>query len=128
MDAEIAVPPAIVARLASVGVTVSINPQVLVSSTYRETLTGRALAAATAHIPPGPSRPAQVAQATHHILDMLAQAFEALRLSLAAALHQGLVAVLIFSIAAILAALFVRDTPLQAQDTAARSRTPSVRA
>jgi len=46
---------------------------------------------------------------------LLSQVFEALRLSLAVAIQHGLVAVLLFCVAALVATFFLKDVPMMQQ-------------
>ncbi len=70
---------------------------------------------AVAHVPPGPQHnqvaASVAAQAVQQVQHLLNQVFEALRLSLALAIQHGLVAVLFFCAAAILATFFLKDVP-----------------
>jgi hypothetical protein len=100
-------------RLEADGVTIVTNPQVLVNPTYRATAVRLAIRAVAARVPPGPQHARLVAAATRQAQHLLAGAFEALRLALADAIRHGLVAVLVFCGAAILAALFLADVPMQ---------------
>jgi EmrB/QacA subfamily drug resistance transporter len=112
--------PASVARqLTPAGLKFATSPQVLVNPTYRDTVvhTAQHYAAqsAVAHVPPGPQHDqivaavaAQTMQQVQHLLD---QVFATLKLSLALAIQHGLVAVLIFCGAIILATFFLKDGP-----------------
>ncbi len=116
-------PTPVVQQLTPTGVKSATNPQILVNPTYRATVisTAQHMAAsnAIAHVPPGPqhdqiaaSVAAQAMQQTQHLLS---QVFEALKLSLVIALQHGLLAVLLFSVLALLATLFFQDQPLTQQ-------------
>ena len=91
------------------------NPQVLINAQYRDTVmqTAKHFAAenAVAHVPSGPQHDqiaaAVAAQAMQQVQHLLNQVFEALRLSLAVAIQHGLVAVLLFSLAALVATFFL---------------------
>jgi hypothetical protein len=116
--------PASVARqLTAEGVKFATSPQVLVNPVYRDSVvrTAKHFAAqsAVAHVPPGPqhdqvaaSVAAQAMQQAQHLLD---QVFEALKLSLAFAIQHGLIAVLVFCGAIILATFFLKDVPITEQ-------------
>src|SRR5439155_16097389 len=77
---------------------------------------------AVAQVPPGPQHDqiaASVAtQAAQQVLHLLSQVFELLRLSLAVALQHGFIAVLLFSIAALVATFFLKDVPMSQQQPA----------
>src|SRR6266516_1403865 len=116
--------PATVAhRLTPAGLKFATSPQALVNSTYRETVvqTAQHFAAqsAVAHVPPGPQHDqvaaSVAAQAMQQAQQLLNQVFEALRLSLAFAIQHGLVAVLVFCGAIILATFFLKDIPMAQQ-------------
>ncbi len=110
-----------VQQLTPAGLKYATDPQVLVNSTYRnsivQTAQHYAVQSAIAKIPPGPqhnqmaaSIAAQVMQQVQHLLN---QVFDALKISLTIAIQHGLVAVLVFSAAMILGALFLKDIPLR---------------
>jgi len=101
-----------VRRLAADGVTVAADPQVLVNPTYRASVTRRAIAAATKHLSGGPSH-ARLAVATRQAQHLVAQVFDALRLALAEAIHQGLVVTLVVAGVAVLAAALLTDRPME---------------
>jgi EmrB/QacA subfamily drug resistance transporter len=103
-------------QLAAAGVRFTSGPQALISPTYRHALITAALRRAAAHAPPGPHHATAVAAQTVE-LQHLNGFFATLKLSLAAAVQHGLLAALLFSCSAILAALFVSDVPLQAQSS-----------
>jgi EmrB/QacA subfamily drug resistance transporter len=113
-------PASTVQQLTPQGFQFATNPQVLVNQQYRDTVVQTAkhyaAAAAAAHVPPGPQHSqiaAQAAaQAMQQVQHLLAQVFEALRLSLALAIQHGFVAVLIFSLLALLTTFFLKDIPL----------------
>lgn len=104
---------AAVRRLAADGVTVAVNPQALVNPTYRASVTRRAIAVATEHLPAGPSHAHLVAAAMRQAQDLVAQVFDALRLALADAIHQGLVVTLVVAGVAVLAAALLTDRPME---------------
>ncbi len=114
------VPASTVKQLTPQGFQYATNPQVLVNSQYRQTIVQTAqhfaAANATAHIPPGPLHnqiAAQaVAQAMQQVQHQLTQVFDALRLSLALGIQHGFVAVLIFSLLALVTTFFLKDIPL----------------
>lgn len=117
-------PASAVRQLTPAGLKFATNPQVLVNSTYHDTVVKTAegfaqkiaVAKATANIPPGPQHDAiahqaamQAIQQTQHLLN---QVFDALRLSLAVATQHGFVTILFFSVATIVVAFFLKDVPL----------------
>jgi EmrB/QacA subfamily drug resistance transporter len=113
------VPAAVVRQLTPAGFKFATNTQVLVNPPYRNTVvrTAESFAQkiAVAHVPPGPQHnqvaASVTAQAIQQVQHLLNQVFEALRLSLAFAIQHGLVAVLFFCAAAILATFFLKDVP-----------------
>jgi EmrB/QacA subfamily drug resistance transporter len=109
-------PAQTVQRLTPAGVKFATNPQVLVNSTYHDTVvqTAQSLAvrAATANVPPGPQHDLIAAQAIHQTNTLLGQVFVALKESLAVAIQHGFIAVLIFSGATVLVTFFLKDLPL----------------
>jgi hypothetical protein len=113
-------PASAMKQLTPAGLKFATNPQVLVNSTYHDTVVktaeGFAVAQATAHIPPGPQHnqaaAAAAAQAIQQAQHLLNQVFEALKLSLAVAIQHGFVTILFFCIATIIAAFFLKDVPL----------------
>lgn len=119
-DIATRLPASTVKQLTPQGVQFATNPQVLINDQYRETVVQTAqhyaAANATAHIPAGPQHDqiaAQVAaQAMLQVQHLLNQVFEALRLSLAVAIQHSFIAVLLFSVAALVATFFLKDIPL----------------
>ena len=116
--------PASTAReLTPQGLKFATNPQVLVNSQYHDTVVqtakGIAQKIAVAQVPPGPQHDqiaASVAtQAAQQVLHLLSQVFETLRLSLAVALQHGFIAVLLFSISALVATFFLKDVSMTQQ-------------
>jgi len=113
------VPAAVVQQLTPAGFKFATNTQVLVNPPYRNTVVRTvesfAQKIAVAHVPPGPQHDqvaaSVAAQAIQQVQHLLNQVFEALRLSLAFAIQHGLVAVLFFCGAAILATFFLKDVP-----------------
>jgi TRAP-type C4-dicarboxylate transport system permease small subunit len=113
-------PDSAVKQLTPAGLKFATNPQVLVNSTYHDTVVKTAerfaVAQATSHIPPGPQHnqaaAAAAAQAIQQVQHLLNQVFEALKLSLAVAIQHGFVTILFFCIATIIAAFFLKDVPL----------------
>ena len=114
------IPDSVANQLTPAGLKAATNPQALVNGTYRDTVvhTAQHFAAqsAVAHVPPGSqhdqvaiSVAAQAVQQAQHLLD---QVFAALKLSLAFAIQHGLVAVLVFCGAIILATFFLKDVPM----------------
>jgi EmrB/QacA subfamily drug resistance transporter len=115
-------PATAVKQLTPAGLKFATDPQVLINSTYRDTVVhtaqGFAVKNAVAHIPPSPQHDqiaAAVAVQTQHLLN---QVFEALKLSFAVAIQHGFVTVVFFCAAAIMAALFLKDVPMTQQSSA----------
>jgi hypothetical protein len=113
-------PASTVQQLTPQGFQYATNPQVLVNPQYRQAIVHMAqhyaAASSAAHIPPGPQHnqlAAQVAaQAMQQVEYLLAQVFEALRLSPALGIQHGFVAILIFSLLALVTTFFLKDIPL----------------
>src|SRR5579863_9915095 len=109
-------PAQTVQKLTPAGVKFATNPQVLVNSTYHDTVvkTAQSFAvnAATAHVPPGPLHDQIAVQAIHQTTTLLNSVFAALKESLTVAIQHGFIAVFIFSAATIVAAFFLKDLPL----------------
>ncbi len=109
-------PAQTVQKLTPNGVKFATNPQVLVNSTYHDTVVKTAqtfaVNAATAHVPPGPLHDQIAAQAIQQTNTLLNSVFAALKESLAVAIQHGFIAVFIFSAATIVAAFFLKDLPL----------------
>ncbi len=121
------IPASVAHQLTPAGLKAATNPQVLVNPAYRDTVvhTAQHFAAQSAigHVPPGPqhdqiavSVAAQAMQQAQHLLE---QVFGALKLSLAFAIQHGLIAVLIFCGAIILATFFLKDVPMVQQPSEA---------
>lgn len=117
-------PASAVRQLTPAGLKFATNPQVLVNSTYHDTVVKTAegfaqkiaVAKAIANIPPGAQHDAiahqaamQAIQQSQHLLN---QDFDALRLSLAVATQHGFVTILFFSVATVVVAFFLKDVPL----------------
>ncbi len=117
------IPASTVKQLTPQGLKFATNPQALVNSQYHDsvvqTAKGFAQRIAVAHIPPGPQHDqiaaSVAAQAVQQVQHLLAQVFEALRLSLAVAIQHGFVAVLLFCVAALVATFFLKDVPMSQQ-------------
>ncbi len=120
------IPASVTQQLTPAGFKAATSPQVLVNPTYRATIvqTAQHFAAqnAVAHVPPGPQHnqiaatvAAQAMQQAQHMLDSV---FAALKLSLAFAIQHGLIAVLVFSVAMIVATFFLKDIPMTNQPDA----------
>jgi EmrB/QacA subfamily drug resistance transporter len=109
-------PAQTVQRLTPQGVKFATNPQVLVNSTYHNTVVQTAqsfaVRSATANVPPGPQHDQIAAQAIHQTTILLNSVFAALKESLAVAIQHGFIAVLIFCGATIVATFFLKDLPL----------------
>jgi MFS family permease len=105
------IPITLVRRLAADGLTVATNPQVLVDRSYRPDLTRRAIDLATARVPMGQVRGRLMA--ARQVSRLLDQLFDILRASLGSAIQHGLVAVLVFCAAAVVAASMVTDARLE---------------
>jgi MFS family permease len=110
------IPASTVRQLTPAGFKAATDPQILVNSTYRDTVVHTAqhfaVQHAVAHIPPGPQHDQVAASVATQVQQMLNQVFDALKISLTFAIQHGLVAVLAFSAAMIVAALFFKDIPL----------------
>ncbi len=117
------VPTAVAQQLTPAGFKAATSPQVLVNPVYRQTIvqTAQHFAAqnAVAHVPAGPQHnqiaatvAAQAMQQASHMLDSI---FAALKLSLAFAIQHGMIAVLVFSLAMIVATFFLKDVPMTNQ-------------
>jgi EmrB/QacA subfamily drug resistance transporter len=117
------IPASTVRQLTPQGIKYATSPQVLVNAQYHETVvhtaTGFAQSSAVAHVPPGPQHDqiaaSVAAQAVQQVQHLLSQVFEALRLSLAVAIQHGLVAVLLFCVAALVATFFLKDVQMMQQ-------------
>ena len=109
-------PSSTVQRLTPQGVKFATNPQVLVNSTYHDTVVQTAqsfaVRSATANVPPGPQHDQIAAQAIHQTTILLNSVFAALKESLAVAIQHGFIAVLFFCGATIVATFFLKDLPL----------------
>ncbi|HLI07156.1 MAG TPA: MDR family MFS transporter [Ktedonobacteraceae bacterium] len=113
-------PASTVRQLTPQGLQYATNPQVLVNAQYRQAIVQTAqhyaATSAAAHVPSGPRHnqlAAQAAaQAMQQVQHLLAQVFDALRLSLALGIQHGFVAVLIFSLLALVTTFFLKDIPL----------------
>ena len=121
-----------VQQLTPAGLKYATDPQVLVNSTYRnsvvQTAQHYAVQSAVAKIPPGPqhnqiaaSIAAQVMQQVQHLIN---QVLDALKISLTLAIQHGLVAVLVFSAAMIVGAIFLKDIPLSKEHAATPPEAP----
>ncbi len=117
------IPASVAQQLTPAGLKAATSPQVLVNPNYRTTVvqTAQHFAAqsAVAHVPPGPQHnqfaatvAAQAMQQAQHMLDSV---FAALKLSLAFAIQHGLIAVLVFCGAIIVATFFLKDIPMTGQ-------------
>jgi len=117
------IPARTVKQLTPQGLKFATNPQVLVNSQYHDTVVqtakGYAQRIAVAQVPPGPQHDqiavSVAAQAAQQVLHLLNQVFEALRLSLAVAVQHGFIAILLFSVAALVATFFLKDVPMTQQ-------------
>ena len=113
-------PASTVQKLTPAGVKFATNPQVLVNSTYHDTVVKTAqsfaVRSATANVPPGPQHNQIVqtisAQAIHQTNTLLNQVFAALKESLAVAIQHGFITVLLFCGATVLVTFFLNDIPL----------------
>lgn len=114
------IPTSVAQRLTPAGLQAATSPQVLVNPAYRATVvqTAQHFAAqsAVAHVPPGPQHnqiaATVAAQAMQQAQQMLDSVFVALKLSLAFAIQHGLIAVLVFCGAIIVASFFLKDIPM----------------
>lgn len=87
------------------------STQALVNPDYRVALVQSVAAEAASRVPAGPQHDQLVAAATAQAQQLLEQVFAALKLSLAVSIHHGLVADMLFCLAALAVALFVSDAP-----------------
>ncbi len=118
-DLAARLPQSTVAQLTPAGVQAATSPQALVNPTYRDTVvqTAQQFAAqqATANVPPGPQHDQIVssitAQVNQQVLDLLNSVFDTLRQSLAFAVHQGFLAVVVFCGLLLVATFFLKDVP-----------------
>ena len=114
------IPAATVKQLTPQGLKFASNPQVLVNAQYHNTVVQTAKdyaqKIAVAQVPPGPQHDqiavSVAAQAVQQVQHLLSQVFEVLRLSLALALQRGFTAVLLYSIAALVATFYVKNVPM----------------
>ena len=119
--------PAGAQRLTSAGVAAATNPQVLVNTTYRDTLvtTAQGFAAraavaqaqASGQIPSSePGHSAAIAAITQaaqsQTAQLLAQVFAALKQSLVVGIQHGFTATLVIGLLVLVAAFFLKDMPL----------------
>jgi hypothetical protein len=115
------IPASTAEQLTPGGYAAATNPQVLVNPAYHDTVIHTAqqyaVQQATASVPPGSQHDAIVAsitaQVNQQVLDLLTQVFSALKDSLAFAIQQGFLAVLVFSGLCLLATLFLKDVPFK---------------
>ena len=109
-------PASTVQRLTPAGVKFATNPQVLVNSTYHDTVVKTAqsfaVQSATANVPPGTLHDQIAAQAMHQTTTLLNSVFAALKESLSVAIQHGFITVLFFCGATVLATFFLKDLPL----------------
>ncbi len=109
-------PAQTVQKLTPQGVKFATNPQVLVNSTYHDTVVQTAqsfaVRSATANVPPGPQHDQIAAQAIHQTTILLNSVFAALKESLSVAIQHGFIAVLFFCGATVVATFFLKDLPL----------------
>lgn len=108
-DITTRVPAAVVRQLTPAGWKAATNPQVLTNPDARNAVVNAAQHFATQNVPPGPQHDLIVQQVAH----TLNQIFDALKLSLAVAIQHGLLTVLIFCAAMIVASLFLKDIPME---------------
>ncbi len=122
------IPASTVQQLTPAGLKFATDPQVLVNSTYRDTVVHTAQQFAVQHavvqIPPGPQHDQVAASVAAQVQQMLAQVFDALKVSLTFAIQHGLVAVFVFSLAMVLAAFFLKDIPLSKEHSPAPTEQP----
>ncbi|WP_338257347.1 hypothetical protein [Dictyobacter halimunensis] len=116
-------------QLTPTGLKYATDPQILVNQGYRDNVVHSAqryaVQGATAHIPPGPQRAAVTAQVSQQVQHLLNQVFDALKFSLTVAIQHGIVTILIFSVAMVVAAFFLKDVPLSKARTAAPNQAAS---
>ena len=110
-------PSTLVKQMASADLKAATDPQILMNPAYRDTIVQKsqqfAVNNAIAHVPVNSwynqITTVLAAQAIQQTRNHLNQVFEALKPALAVALRNGFVAVLVFSVGAILAAFFLKD-------------------
>jgi len=110
-------PSTLVKQIASADLKAATDPQILMNPAYRDTIVQKsqqfAVNNAVAHVPASPWYNHIVtvlaARTVQQTRDHLNQVFEALKPALAVALRNGFIAVLVFSVGAILAAFFLKD-------------------
>ncbi len=118
------VPASTIQRLTPQGFKYATDPQVLVNSTYHNTIVQTAehfaASAAAAHVPPGPQHDqiaaAASAQAIQQVNTLLYQVFDALKHSLAFAIQHGLFVVFVLGCLMIVGAIFMKDVPLTTRE------------
>ena len=92
------------------------DPQVLVNAAYRDNVVQTAQQyAVQAATQANPAAAGMATQISQQVQQVLTQVFEALKISLTLAIQHGLIAVLVFSVAMILATFFLKDVPLKNQ-------------
>ena len=119
-DIATRVPAATQRLMTPAGFKYATDPQTLINPAYREgvvhTAQRFAVYRAVSQIPPGPQHAQQVAsvtaQITQQVQSMLNQLFDALKVSLTFAIQHGLVAILVVSLAMVLATFFLKDIPM----------------
>ncbi len=108
--------PQAVRLLTPAGVQAITNPRVLVDATSRGEVVQQAdkftRQAITARVPAGPARDAAVAHAVANTNHVLNGVFADLKLSLATAIQNGFIVVLIFCLLTIAATFFLRDAAM----------------
>lgn len=118
------VPASTIQRLTPQGFKYATDPQVLVNSTYHNTVVQTAehfaASAAAAHVPPGPQHDqiaaAASAQAIQQVNTLLTQVFDALKHSLAFAIQHGLFVVFLLGCLMVVGAIFMKDVPLTTRE------------
>jgi EmrB/QacA subfamily drug resistance transporter len=118
-------PSALVKQIAPADLKAATDPQILINPVYRDTIVRKsqhfAANNALVHVPASP-RYDQIAsvvtaQAMQQTQNNLNQVFEALKPALAVALRDGFIAVLVFSIGAMLATFFLKDISMTEAET-----------
>ncbi|HET8844346.1 MAG TPA: MDR family MFS transporter [Ktedonobacteraceae bacterium] len=112
-DIKTRVSSSVIQQLTPAGWKAATDPQVLISSEARNGVVQAAQHFATQNVPPGPQHDATVQQITVQVPHMLDQVFAALKLSLVTAIQHGLLTVLIFCVAMVIGAIFLKDLPMQ---------------
>ncbi|HVP21467.1 MAG TPA: MDR family MFS transporter [Anaerolineaceae bacterium] len=110
------VPAQTVQQMTPAGFKVATDPQILINTSYRDSVVQNAqkfaVQGAAQH---GQVSAAVSAQISQQVQQSLNQVFDALKTSLTVAIQHGLIVILAFAILMILASLFLKDIPLKNQ-------------